>query len=1490
MLVLDPLNATLIGGPAIARGAQKGLQAIEKVNALGQSTDKLLKLSTARALITTSKVLSQPAKGVRAGVASIRAGVSEGVTHKSLALFLMGAGRGGSALLGSYRKAALATTGAQLAVNLVDELVPDNSAVPGPLNDLFLLGREMRDDTPLSDSSLFNLWAVMHMPAREMIGQATGGANKGVRYFIPKGRDIEARLVDVLEPGPRNQYAARVTQMIERFGGADSYLDFLRHIHGKWFTESDKAGGLAAALFEKPTIRGLVEARQYAELANQLVDSGIKFEPISGRDFVTQVKQYATGARNVRELANGLEQRFHPDTVYNTWSQFRTVASSLDATSQGAAVPAIRRTLVKEHLEVAKARFRKAAKDGKVDVNDAQQIINDYPGLWDHEATGQFWSAATARGAESLPVGSYIQRLTRAQKDAYHLYDILAPEAEWVGKAFREAENRKGYYREDGTLDLDRLPTESGVRVTVPTNADINAANAGFPAETLSRVTGERSKLGMQSNEIMSDLEAAGMPIIQSTDGINMSNGHLTPAIDIMLDNAGPQTAMEVAALVLRESGSRGAARVTISGVHMDTHNLTPNAMETAFHIGGHSEVQQQQVLDLVNRLFGDGFINDTSGVYRIYIPESQIAASAGKLDMLGRGMAAIFPDKAPTGILQGRTSRVWTETVRDTSRSRSGRAARAAGTERSIADVERDAQLSTNWHVARNRIDARKASPEWGRTAGVVPESGPDAGPIRQPAGPEGGTDLSTGDAGRGVADGPVFYHGSGRDTGRSSTGISAWDDNFFVTHDPEIAGLYGRDVREVRLRPDAKIVTLGTPEFDALRSQASKNVTSGKMIDEAIEMVRLAREQGIDVVDFRKDFIGAVVVNEAAVTAGGRSIVPSVGSLSDPPATTALKGELRYALDRDAEVAAFHPRLGEYRLDKKGREEPSTFESWSPEEQQVLSTIAEDVMRYQPAYTLSVGPKGSTPFRIGQGKAYAQTAMAKQVTGDLISSVVTSKAANFWHGLFGRVYTKDLANDAKQELFSDFLAAGASTGETAGFMRALSEEARNSRLFHKTQLWHRMDLLPRDTINRIAREGTKDFKGFKKATLDKLGGTPDQAMIRASSRFYRKLEQNHRAVDGKRSLSGLLDKTYGPMTQAAEGKIGAAGNMIRAFYPLIRFKLDPRWHLMNWYEADIIGAARYGIRRGETIADHRAVGHITSQSVDSATNLDSLASGFLDARRLEAYIAPAFRQERVLSTRAALKKLAEDDPIMVMLRKRHGKPGATADDLVNELDRMMYDFDTIGVRQTIDNTVQSLREVEGIDILGTPGMPELIQQLTKAHKQQFSEVVRSFHGNVNRSNVERMLNSYFLYWPISYQLKSAKTLFDVLTKGFGGRKTDLLGAWTYQRIMDEHKERLVSDESYRKMFEDHPELWRAAGMFLPITPEDIGISASRISRYGASSLGAAVGLWGKDADYPDLTSPMGVIDAGTRIANLGLPYSIDLLKRVAKEFKDDQ
>lgn len=101
-------------------------------------------------------------------------------------------------------------------------------------------------------------------------------------------------------------------------------------------------------------------------------------------------------------------------------------------------------------------------------------------------------------------------------------------------------------------------------------------------------------------------------------------------------------------------------------------------------------------------------------------------------------------------------------------------------------------------------------------------------------------------------AASGPVYYHGGGRDTGRALTGVPEWDDNLFVSHDPEVARLYGRDIDRIEMSPDTKVARF-----------------RGGGLSHCLPLLRQAKESGADVAEFHRphDFIGHVIINPSKI-----------------------------------------------------------------------------------------------------------------------------------------------------------------------------------------------------------------------------------------------------------------------------------------------------------------------------------------------------------------------------------------------------------------------------------------------------------------------------------------------------------------------------------------------------------------------------------------------------------------------------------------------
>lgn len=677
----------------------------------------------------------------------------------------------------------------------------------------------------------------------------------------------------------------------------------------------------------------------------------------------------------------------------------------------------------------------------------------------------------------------------------------------------------------------------------------------------------------------------------------------------------------------------------------------------------------------------------------------------------------------------------------------------------------------------------------------------------------------------------------------------------------------------------PDAGIVRVG---FTATADEMAR-------IDPAqISTLEVAGKRGTPIQhipeerELRFDPENVVVVNRAS---------DNLNTLTDDiraADTTGTQGQVLWLAEKDDELANLMPKLGD---DLRGL---------PPEEWAKVAPMEAELRRYDPTYRLKAlpGKRNAPTYYAGQGDAIKDMVAVSQAASDLMYQKVWKPAANFQQALFGRVYTRRLAEDAKQLLYGEILAKTAHLPEDQrprikdidSFLQTLDAAAKNSAVFG-AQLYARGDALPPKTINEIANgtwtgrivgvpktksaylamQGLPVFRGFSPDALEALGGANSihKVLDRTGSRFYRDLRERTR---GKGQLGALIRTTYG-MSRVATA---TPRHYIRTFYHLFRFTLDPRWHVLNRAEADVLGYAKYGVSRFN--------GAKSPEAIDNAVRLhgggmvggesdllkDALASGVLDARHLEGYIGRAFKKGRVNSTKDVIRVMAQEDPSIIQALDRFG---GTPDEWVNGLEKMMYEFDRKGVEPTVLDEAQKILDEQQLQDLSP-----LLVRLYERNNQVFRDAVSTFHGNTNRSNLERIMNSYFLFWPISYQLKATKWLFDVLTKQTVGRKTNFLGVWTLDRMYQEHVRKLATDEGYQRMFTDNPALWQFAAMLLPVTPFDMGVSLSRFTRYSL-----AAGGFIEDKDFTG--SPF---ESALSLLKMGPLYSFELARRMYGQTQD--
>lgn len=436
----------------------------------------------------------------------------------------------------------------------------------------------------------------------------------------------------------------------------------------------------------------------------------------------------------------------------------------------------------------------------------------------------------------------------------------------------------------------------------------------------------------------------------------------------------------------------------------------------------------------------------------------------------------------------------------------------------------------------------------------------------------------------------------------------------------------------------------------------------------------------------------------------------------------------------------------------------------------------------------------------------------------------------------------------------------------------------------------------LTQQAINKIAAGDPEAgiVPIFSEKTIAAIGRQNFARVLdRASNRFIRAAEAAARAGGTKGALARATTTMYDRFAASTAGDVNRL--VSKTLYHWFRFVSDPRWWAMNMLEADLIGGIKYGSTATRLTGAHKAeLGNaalvhqfgpeaaITKGGEQAFERALGDGNGWLYTRRQGGYISRAFDHERPETVLNILKGMEKDDPVIADLKKivqnddlMNGRTVRSDGEIVDEdlaaaIDRKLYSFDQKGAKATIVD--------EAKDILGaaeTENLLPFLQKVWEANDKTYHDIVNTFHGNPNRTNLERIANSYWLYWPISYQIKAGRWLVSALTNGAFGRDTKLAGAALYAHYADEHRKRLVSDPGYQALFEDHPTAWFLAQMMFPITPGDMGVSLSRPVRYA----GAKLGFWG---DYKSASDP---VTAAGAIMSLGPVYTAELLARLGRE-----
>ena len=527
-------------------------------------------------------------------------------------------------------------------------------------------------------------------------------------------------------------------------------------------------------------------------------------------------------------------------------------------------------------------------------------------------------------------------------------------------------------------------------------------------------------------------------------------------------------------------------------------------------------------------------------------------------------------------------------------------------------------------------------------------------------------------------------------------------------------------------------------------------------------------------------------------------------------------------------------------------------------------MQKLTDDVFALGPEYTVQLAPKDAYLSRPGDSLPEAMYKQHNLVARVLYDHNIFGAPARFMDFLLRPQGSSQMLADAEQAIMNEYIGAGAKPEQVRNFLNELRKEAVEKHSVSE-KLGYRIygsvkAILPTD-VNRIAREV---FGGPESRVQITIGpGNHHRVIDRAGSRILRDLRNrnNMRRKNG-RLLSLVNDRfwrgaedafyTYKGSGVTKSGKeIPVASSVFtgsrvvgNTLYHIFRFLLDPRWHLMNRFEHIVIGSVRDGLggrASDPSPAFRRTSGMNESFSTDPGAAVAAAGSGgrpsyLVDAaetgmfhgnRAVVGRIAKSFDAERPETVFRVLEDMDQMDPALVKLRRDFGDVDNRT--LAEKLDEQWFNFDRQGVGKTVQEEYAQLFADEPKTAQAMAEQALVVQRVTEANQRLYDDLIATYLGNPNRNTLERVMNSYWLFWPISYQIKASKWLVKALTTQAFGRDTNALGLFQYGQLKEYFIDQMTHNEHFAKEWDGQEHLWQTAAMFFPITPEDIGVSLSR-------------------------------------------------------------
>jgi GNAT superfamily N-acetyltransferase len=576
-------------------------------------------------------------------------------------------------------------------------------------------------------------------------------------------------------------------------------------------------------------------------------------------------------------------------------------------------------------------------------------------------------------------------------------------------------------------------------------------------------------------------------------------------------------------------------------------------------------------------------------------------------------------------------------------------------------------------------------------------------------------------------------------------------------------------------------------------------------------------------------------------------------------------------------------------------------------------LKVAAEDLQRVQeqarwvnenlPNYELKRAPQLYLPWNAADSAAAAISVQRTNLGRIMFDIGPLSKLTQIIDWAIEPIAAGARRRDTIKMLYSTFMPMGAKEAEVTTFIRELARRRHEGGTLGKMQITvNRYDnsLLP----SQLRQAGEVAF-GKNKAVMDavrqRFGGEFWKPLDQASNSLVRQglrlmMKKGESRLSGQNILARTFAKGYSAWQRA--GTFSSATRFIdKTMYPMFRFYTSPRWQLMNMLENDLIGMFQDGIRanryaRGSTsLATRRAYDSAQAKAYGRGTDprlageAPPGSTGVPDALLAETgAVTPGWFMDPVMRNQFTFRA-AEDVTKAIDALGLYSPEakwfvdhfGTNKGTWAEQVEQMWHDFDAKGVTKTLDGAIKEVRISDAWTPEEAMMMQPFLLKLGERQAQIYDDIAHIQLGNTDRSRLERALNSYWAYWPLSYQIKSTKWMVDLLTNRMFGRQTNLGGAYMLAHANEILVEEMKNNPDFAKTLEENPTLWLVGSMLFPAVPWDQGVSLSRIPRYIGANI---LHLW---PDYAGINSP---VDAVSKSLLLGPNYDAELGSRLLSEW----